>query len=62
MSLTATSQGDRYHVQGVQRAFKLLRILAASRRPMSLAEIARESGSQERMPPAAGDDGGRGRD
>jgi IclR family KDG regulon transcriptional repressor len=44
VSLTATSQGDRYHVQGVQRAFKLLRILAASRRPMSLAEIARESG------------------
>ena len=43
MSITAGHQGDQYHIRGVQRAFRLLRILAGSKRPLSLAEVARES-------------------
>lgn len=33
-----------YHIQSVQRAFKILKVIARSRQPLSLAEITREAG------------------
>lgn len=44
MSETSTRKSEIYHIQSVQRAFRILRTLSREKRPMSLSEITREVG------------------
>lgn len=44
MAQESNSKSERYHIQSVERAFAVLKILANAKSPMSLAEISREVG------------------
>lgn len=44
MSEKRNDKKSKYHIQSVERAFTVLKILANAKRPMSLAEISREVG------------------